>query len=73
MSNDFGTGFSRALRGLIARTVINDKDVFESLAGSANDVRDMLFILVRGNDCGCVRTNLSERIALSLCHRRTTG
>ena len=65
VNNDFRAGFSRALRGLIARTVIDHKDVIEPLAGSANDVADMFFVLIRRNDRGGLRTNLSERIALA--------
>jgi hypothetical protein len=73
MSNHFGAGFSCALRGPIARTIINDKDVVEALASSANDVANMFLILIRRNDCGRLGTNLNERIALRFSHRRTTG
>ena len=33
VNNDFCAGFARALCGLIARAIINDKDVIESLVG----------------------------------------
>jgi hypothetical protein len=56
VNNDFSAGFACALRGLIGRAIVNHKDVIESLAGSANDVAYMFFVLIRRNDCGRLRS-----------------
>lgn len=54
MNNDFSAGFARALCGLIARAFINHEDVVQPLASSANDVPNVIFVLIRRDDCGGV-------------------
>jgi hypothetical protein len=44
------------LRGLIARAIVNHKDVIESFAGSPNDVADMFLVIKRRNHRGSLRT-----------------
>ena len=41
MNNDLAAGFTRAIRRLIAGTVIDDEDVIELLARPADNVGDM--------------------------------
>src|SRR5438105_1748708 len=50
MNDDFRAGFPRALRGFISRAVVNDNNVVEFLACPTDDVADMLFFVVSGND-----------------------
>jgi hypothetical protein len=73
VNNDFSAGVARALSSLVVRAIINHENVIELVTSSANDVPDMFLLLISRNDCGGLRTNLSERIALGLYHRRTTG
>ena len=58
MNNDFRAGFARTLRGLVCRAIVNHKDVAKSLAGSANDVADMFFVLIRRNNRSGLRSNV---------------
>jgi len=55
MNDHFSASFARALRGPIARAIVDDENVIESFPGSANNVPDMFLILVRRNDCGGLR------------------
>src|SRR6266436_4376930 len=73
VNDDFSSGFACALGGGIARAVINHEHAVESPASSTNDVADMFFVVIRRNNRGGLRTDLSERIALPFCHRRTIG
>jgi hypothetical protein len=52
MNNDFSTGFTRVLRGLVARAVIDNEHVIELLARSTNNVTDMFFFAIRRDDRG---------------------
>src|SRR6266566_4937235 len=56
VNNHFGTGFARALCSLIARAVINHKNVVKSLAGPPDNVADVFFVLIRRNNRGCLRS-----------------
>src|SRR6266699_696056 len=56
VNNHFGAGFARALCGLIARAVINHKNVVKSLAGPPDNVADVFFVLIRRNNRGCLRS-----------------
>src|SRR6266481_766345 len=56
VNNHFGAGFARALCSLIARAVINHKNVVKSLAGPPDNVADVFFVLVRRNNRGCLRS-----------------
>src|SRR2546428_320616 len=50
MNDHFGAGFARAVCRLISRAVIDDKNVVEFPARSANDVADMILLVVSRND-----------------------
>src|SRR5438105_4795545 len=50
MNDDFRAGFARALRRFISRAIIDNQNVVELLARSANHVPNMLFFVVSGND-----------------------
>src|SRR6478672_10335004 len=56
VNNYFGARFAGALCGLIARAVINHKNVVKSLAGPTYNVADMFFVLIRRNNRGCLRS-----------------
>src|SRR6266699_4601370 len=56
VNNHFGAGFARALCSLIARAVINHKNVVKSLAGPPDNVADVFFVLIRRNNRGCLRS-----------------
>src|SRR5438874_8504009 len=69
VNNHLGTGLARTFCSLVGRSIVDHNDVVESFPGSANDVADMFFILIRRNNCGCLRMNVSERLPLLLYHR----
>ena len=50
MNNYFCAGFTRAGRRLIVRSIIHDKHMIKLLARSTNDVADMFFFAIGGND-----------------------
>ena len=50
MNDYLRAGFTRAIRRLISRAVINDQNVVQFLARSADDVANVLFLVVSGND-----------------------
>src|SRR6266702_3478500 len=53
MDNNFSAGFARASCSVIARSIIDHDDMIELLAGSTNNVTDMLLFAVRRNNRGC--------------------
>src|SRR5436305_14947277 len=69
VNNHLGAGFARTFFSLIGRSIVDHNYMVESFAGSANDVADMFFILIRRNNRGRLQTNVSERIPLRLYHR----
>jgi hypothetical protein len=56
VNNNFGAGFASALCSLIARAVINHKNVVKSLAGPPDNFADVFFVLIRRNNRGCLRS-----------------
>ena len=50
MNDDLRAGFACAVRRLISRSVIDNQNIVQLLACSTNDVADMLFFVVSGND-----------------------
>src|SRR5437868_3022312 len=69
VNDHFGAGLARTFCSLIGRSIVDHNYVVESFAGSANDVADMLLILIRRNNRGRLRSYVSERIPLRLYHR----
>jgi hypothetical protein len=56
MNDHFRAGFTRAIRRFISRTVVDNQNVVELLTRSSNDIANMLFFVVSGNDrrsCRC--------------------
>ena len=50
VDDDFGAGIARALGCFVGGAIIDDENIIELLASSANNVGDMFLLVVSGND-----------------------
>src|SRR5215217_3496856 len=62
VNNHFGAGRARTFGSVVGRSIVDHKYVVESFASTANDVANMLFIFIRRNNCGGMRTDLAEPV-----------